>query len=57
MSGEIETTVAEILTPLLHTEGFELVAVETSGNRTKSDTSVVDPQTGWSLHIRLSSSK
>ena len=33
MSGEIETTVAEILTPLLHTEGFELVAVETSGNR------------------------
>ena len=33
MSGEIETTVAEILTPLLHTEGFELVAVETSGNQ------------------------
>lgn len=33
MAGGIETTVAEMLTPLLHAEGFELVAVETAGNR------------------------
>lgn len=34
MAGGIETTVAEMLTPILQTEGFELVAVETAGNRT-----------------------
>ncbi len=33
MAGGIETTVAEMLIPLLRTEGFELVAVETAGNR------------------------
>ena len=33
MAGGIETTVAEMLTPLLHAEGFELVAVETAGSR------------------------
>jgi len=33
MAGGIETTVAEMLTPLLHAEGFELVAVEIAGNR------------------------
>ena len=33
MAGGIETTVAEMLTPLLHADGFELVAVETAGNR------------------------
>lgn len=33
MAGGIENTVADILTPLLHTEGFELVDVETAGNR------------------------
>lgn len=33
MVGDIETTVAEMLTPLLHADGFELVAVETAGNR------------------------
>ncbi|MCE2400715.1 hypothetical protein J4G08_07465 [Candidatus Poribacteria bacterium] len=33
MAEGIETTVAEMLTPLLHADGFELVAVETAGNR------------------------
>ena len=33
MAGEIDTTIAEIITPLLDNEGFELVAVETAGNR------------------------
>jgi ribosome maturation factor RimP len=33
MAGDTETTVTEMLTPLLHAEGFELVAVETAGNR------------------------
>lgn len=33
MAEGIETTVVEMLTPLLQTEGFELVAVETAGNR------------------------
>ncbi len=32
MAGDTESTVAEMLTPLLHAEGFELVAVETAGN-------------------------
>lgn len=33
MAGDIEATVANMLTPLLNVEGFELVAVETAGNR------------------------
>ncbi len=33
MTGEIETTIEEILTPLLDIEGYELVAVEIAGNR------------------------
>jgi ribosome maturation factor RimP len=33
MPGDIETTVAEMLTPFLQTDGFELVAVETAGSR------------------------
>lgn len=33
MSGGIETTIVEMLTPLLLQEGFELVAVETTGNK------------------------
>lgn len=32
MVGDIETTIAKLLSPLLHTEGFELVAVEIAGN-------------------------
>lgn len=33
MIGEIETTIAEILTPILEIEGYELVAVETAGSQ------------------------
>jgi len=33
MTEAIETTIEEILTPLLEVEGYELVAVETAGNK------------------------
>lgn len=33
MAGEIEVIVSDIITPLLEREGYELVAVETAGNR------------------------
>ena len=33
MAGGPETTVTEILTPILEMEGYELVAVETAGSR------------------------
>ncbi len=37
MAGGIENTIAELLTPFLQTEGYELVDVETSG-RTRNQT-------------------
>lgn len=33
MAGGIENTIAELLTPFLQTEGYELVDVETSGGK------------------------